>query len=198
MVVREALYLGLSDTVRENPQIAHCAERARATLGVADEGDWLDANALLGLTRDLTVKEKFDGALATWVKVITHDCYVVPSPLLLLEIDASVDNLAGVVTDGLQPRGRLIDLHVATDAMDALNEDMSSPGIVQSDWQDHPEADGPPLHDALNYLKSTRHLDYVSEVEECSPISVQAPVVGQPVRLSPLDQIVVGASRVER
>lgn len=70
-------------------------------------------------------------------------------------------------------------------------------GIVDRERQDHPETDAPSLHDSTRHLNATCHLEDIVEVEEGAPVPVEATALRQPVRLAPLDDEVLRASRVD-
>lgn len=174
--------------MRPHSQVRHCSKRFLAVFVITYEADRLNANAWLFVAVLLAIKEEFDGAFAVVVEVVAYDDYVVPAFLLLSEIEPSRHNSVRFFANGLQLAHILIDLDVGTFPVNVLYENMLLFSIVEVQWQNHPETDGPLLHDHARKSEASWNHDDVIEVEEGAPVPVQATPDRQSERLALLDQ----------
>ena len=100
----------------------------------------------------LSIQIKPYRALTICIQIVSHYYDVVPSFLLLSQINLCGNNLACVLANALDILSCFVYLNICTHSMNALYENMSSLGVIQSDGKDYPKADGPSLHDAVSLL----------------------------------------------
>lgn len=193
MVTRQRFYLVPLQNVGVDPQVTYCAKGILAIFRVANEAYRLEAEAILRLAGLLAVQEEANLALLAEVEVIAHDHDVVPSflDLRFVLVELGRNRVACFFADYLHVASGRVKLNVGACPVNILNKDMLSLSVVNREREDHPEADAPLLHQDLRDLNAARNLEHISEIEERSPVPVEAATFRQPVRIAPLDDEVV-------
>lgn len=121
VVLGQLLNLLLLQDVRVDPQVGHSTKWLVGLFRVANIADRLQANARLLIHNLVAVKEEPDGSFASRVQVVAHHNDVVPSLLLLSQVETALDHSTSLLADALDLRDVLVDLDVGSGPMDILH-----------------------------------------------------------------------------